>query len=238
MRSIELALLWRRLSSRLSAVSQRPVTPTTAPTPGRKPVITRDDLLQAALRLIGPNRSFSTLSQREVALEAGISPNSFYRQFRDMDELAVALIDLAGSKLRLIISTARSRAEDQRSIVRVGVEVFMDQVREPDKIMHVLLRDGTTGSELFKRAVDRELNFFEGVLREELLRLAALENVEIHEPALAAKAITRLLFAMGAAAIDMPRERDPELVSQMVRMVLMIAYGARHDVLKPASLHQ
>ena len=33
---------------------------------------------------------------REVAREAGIAPNSFYRQFRDMDELAVALIERAG----------------------------------------------------------------------------------------------------------------------------------------------
>ena len=62
----------------------------------RKAAISREDLLAAALRLIGPHRSVSSLSLREVAREAGIAPNSFYRQFRDIDELAVALIDLAG----------------------------------------------------------------------------------------------------------------------------------------------
>jgi AcrR family transcriptional regulator len=63
----------------------------------RKPAISRDDLLAAAMKLIGPNRSLSTVSLREVAREAGIAPNSFYRQFRDMGELSIALIDLAGS---------------------------------------------------------------------------------------------------------------------------------------------
>ena len=63
--------------------------------PGRRASISRDDLLAAALRLLGPHRSVSSLSLREVTREAGIAPNSFYRQFRDMDELAVALIDLA-----------------------------------------------------------------------------------------------------------------------------------------------
>jgi AcrR family transcriptional regulator len=68
----------------------------TESSPTRKLSISREDLLAAALKLIGPHRSVSSLSLREVAREAGIAPNSFYRQFRDMDELAVALIDLAG----------------------------------------------------------------------------------------------------------------------------------------------
>ncbi len=62
--------------------------PVDAPSgPGRRAVISRDDLIEAALKLVGPNRSVSTLSLREVARAAGIAPNSFYRHFRDTDEL-------------------------------------------------------------------------------------------------------------------------------------------------------
>ena len=87
--------------------------------PARKASISRDDLLAAALALIGPHRSVSTLSLREVAREAGIAPNSFYRQFRDMDELTVALIDLSGRSLRTIIGEARQRAaSSERSVIR------------------------------------------------------------------------------------------------------------------------
>lgn len=194
---------------------------------GRKTSISREDLLAAALRLIGPHRSVSSLSLREVAREAGIAPNSFYRQFRDMDELAVALIDVAGRSLRKIIGAARHRVATQRGIVRGSVETFMEQLRADDKLLHVLLREGTVGSDAFKQAVDRELMFFEEELRTDLVRLAAAEGTVMHEPALVSKAITRLVFAMGAMAMDLPPERDRELVDQICTMVTMIITGAR-----------
>ncbi len=196
--------------------------------PGRKASISREDLLAATLKLIGPHRSVSTLSLREVAREAGIAPNSFYRQFRDMDELAVALIDLAGRSLRAIIGEARQRATSkERSVVRGSVEAFIEQLRADDKLLHVLLREGTVGSDAFKQAVDRELNFFEEELRIDLIRLAEREGAPLHEPALVSKAITRLVFAMGATAMDLPPEKDPELINQMSQMVRMIITGAR-----------
>ena len=196
--------------------------------PARKASISRDDLLAAALSLIGPHRSVSTLSLREVAREAGIAPNSFYRQFRDMDELTVALIDLAGRSLRTIIGQARLRAADSnRGVIRLSVETFMEQLRADDRLMHVLLREGTAGSDAFKQAVDRELGYFEEELKADLVRLAALDGATLHEPALAAKAITRLVFAMGGSAIDLPEERDPELIEEMSQMIRMIITGAR-----------
>ncbi len=199
----------------------------TGPALGRKASISREDLLAAALKLVGPHRSVSTLSLREVAREAGIAPNSFYRHFRDVDELAVALIDLAGRSLRKIIGEARQRARVDRSIVRSSVEAFMEQMRADDKLLHVLLREGTVGSDAFKQAVDRELNFFEEELRLDLIRLAALDGSTLHEPALVAKAITRLVFAMGATAMDLPPEEDPQLVEQLSQMVRMIITGSR-----------
>jgi AcrR family transcriptional regulator len=201
---------------------------------GRKATISREDLLAAALKLIGPHRSLSTLSLREVAREAGIAPNSFYRQFRDMDELAVALIDVAGRSLRNIVGAARKRATTDRSIVRGSVEAFMERLRADDKLLHVLLREGTVGSDAFKQAVDRELSFFEEELRLDLIRLNAAQGHALREPALVAKAITRLVFAMGATAMDLPREKDPELITQLSLMVRMIIAGSRTLAAEPA----
>ncbi|PTT63987.1 HTH-type transcriptional repressor FabR, partial [Stenotrophomonas sp. HMWF003] len=181
------------------------------------------------LALIGPHRSVSTLSLREVAREAGIAPNSFYRQFRDMDELTVALIDLAGRSLRTIIGEARQRAaSSERSVIRLSVETFFEQLRADHKLLHVLLREGSAGSDAFKQAVDRELGYFEDELRVDLIRLAAADGgAVLHEPALASKAITRLVFAMGATAVDQPQEKDAELIEQLSQMLRMIITGAR-----------
>ena len=202
-------------------------TPEDANSPARR-TVSREDLLAAALKLIGPHRSLSTLSLREVAREAGIAPNSFYRQFRDMDELAVALIDAAGRSLRTIIGEARQRATSTAtSVVRVSVETFMEQLRADDKLLHVLLREGNVGSDAFKHAVERELQFFEEELCIDLIRLAARDNAPLYEPALVSKAITRLVFAMGATAMDLPPEKDPELIEQLSEMVRLIITGSR-----------
>ena len=213
----------------LSALTQATLPDASSDTAhvGRKPAISREDLLAAALRLIGPHRSVSSLSLREVAREAGIAPNSFYRQFRDIDELAVALIDLAGQSLRRIVGAARHRAAIGRSPVHGSVEAFMEQLRADDRLLHVLLREGTVGSDAFKSAVDRELGFFEEELRIELIRFADADGVTLHQPELAAKAITRLAFAIGTTALDRPAERDAELVEQLSQMVRMILVGAR-----------
>ena len=208
-------------------MTTEPASPAVDHAVGRKPSIAREDLTAAALRLIGPHRSVSSLSLREVAREAGIAPNSFYRQFRDMDELAVALIELAGQSLREIVGKARRRTVSGQGVVRGSVEAFMEQVRADDKLLHALLREGTVGSDAFKQAVDRQLGFFEEELRIDLIRLAAADGHTLHEPALVAKAITRLAFAIGATAMDLPRDRDPELIDQLAQMVRMIINGSR-----------
>ncbi len=196
-------------------------------TPGRKPMISREDIIAAALKLLGPSRSVSTLSLREVAREAGIAPNSFYRHFRDMDELAVALIDMAGESLRQIIGEARQRASLEVSVVQSCTDAFMEQLRGDDRLLHILLREGTVGSDAFKHAVERQLSFFEEELGQDLVRLAALKGSGLYQPALTAKAITRLVFTMGATVLDLPREKQDELAAQIVKMVRIIIAGTQ-----------
>lgn len=195
--------------------------------PGRKPVISREDIIAAALRVLGPSRSVSTLSLREVARAAGIAPNSVYRHFRDMDELAVALIDLAGESLRQIIGEARQRSSSEQGVVQGCTDAFMEQLRADDRLLHILLREGTVGSDAFKRAAERQLNFFEDELRLDLMHLSVMKKSGLYEPALTAKAITRLVFAMGATALDLPKDKHAELNEQIVLMVRMIIAGTQ-----------
>ena len=61
--------------------------------------LTRSSLLQAALSLMGEGRSFTSLGIREIAREAGMVPNAFYRHFRNTDELGLALVEEGASPL-------------------------------------------------------------------------------------------------------------------------------------------
>ena len=195
---------------------------------GRKATITKEELFQATLNLIGPQKSIASLSLREVAREAGIAPNSFYRHFKDIDELAIALIDRSGLVLRRIIREARLQASKQQSIIRSSVEVFIQQLDADEGNLSLLLREGYTGSTSYKAAVDRQLNFFQQELQEDLIRLEQMNNGKISHADIAAKAITQLVFNMGAKVIEIPAEQRTEVAEQTMIMIRMILEGARH----------
>lgn len=195
---------------------------------GRKATITKEELFQAALNLIGPKKSIASLSLREVAREAGIAPNSFYRHFKDMDELAIELIDRAAIALREILHHARLKASLDTSIVRSSVEVFIEQLDRDEGFLSLMLREGHTGSDSYKDAVDKQLNYFQQELQEDLIRLEAAQNRTMHHPDLAAKAITQLVFGMGAKVIDLSHEQRHEIAEQTIAMIRMILVGARH----------
>ena len=194
---------------------------------GRKATITKEELFQAKLNLIGPEKSISALSLREVAREAGIAPNSFYRHFKDIDELAIELINRAGVVLRKIIREARLKASKQESIIRTSVEVFLQQLDADDGNLSLLLREGYTGSISYKRAVEQQLSFFQQELQEDLIRLERLNHNKLFHPDLVAKAITQLVFNMGAKAIDLPRHERDLVAQQTMIMIRMILEGAR-----------
>lgn len=195
---------------------------------GRKATITREELFQATLNLIGPQKSIASLSLREIAREAGIAPNSFYRHFKDIDELAIALIDRSGLVLRRIIREARLQASKQQSIIRSSVEVFIQQLDADEGNLSLLLREGYTGPTSYKAAVDRQLNFFQQELQEDLIRLEQMNNGKISHADIAAKAITQLVFNMGAKVIEIPAEQRTEVAEQTMIMIRMILEGARH----------
>ena len=195
---------------------------------GRKATISRDELFDAALKLIGPQKSISSLSLREVTREAGIAPNSFYRHFKDIDELAITLIDQAGIRLREIFTQARLKARQGESIIRSSVEVFIAQLDADEGNLSLLLREAYTGSASYKQAVEKQLDFFEQELQEDLIRLEQANQHKLQYPELVAKAITQLVFSMGARVIDMSAEQRQEIAEQTMIMIRILLEGARH----------
>jgi AcrR family transcriptional regulator len=192
-----------------------------------KKTINAQDVMDAAVGLLDSNRSVSTLSLREIARAAGIAPNTFYRHFRDVDDLTVAVIDQAGRSLRGVIRESRKLATQEHGVIRGSVEAFMKQLDGKEGYLQVLVREMSTGPEPFRLAVDRELVSFEDELHDELELVQKNTAVEVYKPALVAKAITRLVFTMGAIAADVSAKERSELTEQTIEMIRMIMVGAQ-----------
>jgi len=67
-------------------------------------------LIDAALRLAVETRSIRSIGVRELGREAGLNPNTFYRHFRTMDDLGLALLDQIVQELRLPLQELRRKA--------------------------------------------------------------------------------------------------------------------------------
>lgn len=103
----------------------------------------------------------------------------------------------------------------------------MEQLNAEAGYLDLLLREGKVGSEAFKQAVERQLVFFEEELMTDLLRLEALNGHKLYRADLVARAITRLVFVMGASAASQSPQAQSETLEQTALMLKMLLSGSR-----------
>ena len=130
---------------------------------------TRRALVDAAFNQLSAEKSFSNLSLREVAREAGIAPTSFYRHFKDMDELGLAMVDESGLVLRQLMRQARKRIEKGGSVVALSVETFFELINDRPNVFRLLLRESSGTSQAFRTAASREIQHFVAELTDYIL---------------------------------------------------------------------
>lgn len=59
-----------------------------------------------------------------MAREAGIAPTSFYRHFRDVDELGLTMVDESGLMLRQLMRRARQRIAKGGGDPHLGLHIY------------------------------------------------------------------------------------------------------------------
>jgi TetR/AcrR family transcriptional regulator, fatty acid biosynthesis regulator len=187
---------------------------------------TRRSLIEAALKL-SAQQGFSSLSIREVTKAAGITPAGFYRHFRNMEELGLALVDEIGLALRQLLRNARKSFDKEGSAVRASVETFIDYITTNSNLFRVLQGERQGSSPAFRKALFAEINRFIEEVTDDLLKGSKILKQPLQDPELAAEAIVAVAFTVGAEAMDLPRHRRKELVERLIKEIKMILRGAR-----------
>ncbi|MBR9729362.1 HTH-type transcriptional repressor FabR [Shewanella intestini] len=184
---------------------------------------TRRALVDAAFNQLSAERSFSSLSLREVAREAGIAPTSFYRHFKDMNELGLTMVDEGGLTLRQMMRKGRQRAEAGGSVIRISVDTFMEVLESNPNVFRILLHERSGTSAAFRAAVEREIEHFISELAH-----YTIDNANRSEELARAQAeaLVILVFNAGATALDLKRSDRKRLADQLVLQLRMVATGA------------
>jgi AcrR family transcriptional regulator len=90
----------------------------------------RRKLIEAALRLAARKSSVASLGLRELAREAGLNPNTFYRHFKDLDELSIVLVDEFGQELRRRRNESRRMTTDFATFLAHSLKTYFEFAAE------------------------------------------------------------------------------------------------------------
>ncbi len=185
---------------------------------------TRQNIIHAAFSLLDENRSLSAISLREVAREAGIAPTSFYRHFKDMDELGLTLVDEAGLALRQLMRQARRRIESGGGVIDTSVDTFMEFISGNKNVFRLLLREHTGTSAAYRLAVHREIQHFIDELTDYILEQQDMDHKSAE---FQADAMVRLVFSSGAEALESDPKQRKHIGDKVKAQLRFVQLGAR-----------
>jgi AcrR family transcriptional regulator len=184
---------------------------------------TRRCIIEAAFSLLDEQRSMSSISLREVARAAGIAPTSFYRHFKDIDELGLTLVDEAGLALRQLMRQARVRIASGGGVINISVDTFMEFITANNNVFRLLLREHTGTSMAFRAAVLREIKHFNVELTDYTISTTGLPYSIAN---LQAEAMVKLVFSAGAEALDASNEQKVNVAERVKLQLRFVVNGA------------
>jgi TetR/AcrR family transcriptional regulator, fatty acid biosynthesis regulator len=191
--------------------------------------LTRGNLLQAALQLIGEGRSFTSLGIREIAREAGIVPNAFYRHFRNTDELGLALVEEVGITLRRLLREARQTETNQGDMVRRSVEVYHAYVKQNRLQFLFISGERSGGSRLLRLAIRNDVSHFTNEMAQDFRRLGFYKDLPTASLQMVCGLIVTTMLAAATDILDLPPEQpllEAEMTENFVRQLQVVLLGA------------
>ncbi|MES0872573.1 TetR family transcriptional regulator [Sinimarinibacterium thermocellulolyticum] len=198
--------------------------------------------MAAALQLAATTRSLASLGLREVARQAGLNPNTFYRHFKSFDDLGLAVIEALAGELRQGLRERRRRP--------MGDALRLDDVRDPLELMRraeaiveesvaLVLEFVTEHQQAYVVGI-RELHGTSPVLRaalrtvfDDLARDMAEDVLEIVPPQFVdadavhgiATVVIREMAFYSLDYLEQPQRRE-QIRIEAQRFILMLLWGA------------
>jgi TetR/AcrR family transcriptional regulator, fatty acid biosynthesis regulator len=190
---------------------------------------TRAHLMEGALELMGQGRGFSSLSLREVTRAAGVVPASFYRHFRDLDELGLALVEESGATLRRLLRDVRRDGVPLTDMLRQSVLIYKNHVEAHR--LHFLFIAGERGggAPVIRKAIRTEESHFASEMAQDMRTLGLMPGLSTETLRMLCGLVVTTMINAATEILDLPRKQprlEKELVDNFVRQLRLIFLGA------------
>lgn len=196
---------------------------------GERKQRTRESLLDAALTLMNQGRSFTSLGLREITREAGVVPTSFYRHFKDMDELGLALVEEGGMTLRRLLREARKDSRPGNDMLHRSVMIYRDYLAQNRLSFLFVASERTGGSPVIRSAIRAEVNHFTNEMAQDLRALNYLPGLSTASLQMICGLVVNTMLNACTDILDLPPNQpqaERELIDNFVRQLRLIFLGA------------
>ncbi len=197
---------------------------------GEKKLQTRKSLMDSALSLVGQGENFTNISLREVAKGAGLVPTSFYRHFKDMDELGLSLVDELGMILRKLMRATRQRNGFAEKMTRNSVEVYSDYVLQHRNYFYFMCQCRGGGTPALRNALRNELKFFANELAVDLSKTPTTKTIASEDLNVACQLLVETVFDSTVDLLDLIDTNQnycDEFNAQLIKKLRLIWLGLK-----------
>lgn len=192
---------------------------------------TRQALMDAALSLSADGHSIASLGLREVTRACGVSPAAFYIHFRDLEELALAVVDDMCYVLRRKMREIRRATPRPENAVQGSVEDFLAFYKSHRRAVDFVARERIGGTPRMRQAIAREIALLTDDLTNDLRYLPLLKPWPDTDIDALSRLLVSTVISFFSDIVVMP-EKSPDAVEprahQLIRELRLILVGARH----------
>jgi AcrR family transcriptional regulator len=186
---------------------------------------TRRAIIAAALKLL-QERSFSSLSLREVTREVGIVPAAFYRHFESMEALGLVLIDESFRTLRDTLRGARTGRLDPSRVIESSVETVIASITDRREHWRFIYRERSGGVTVLRYAIRTELRLITSELATDLARFDGLSAWSTEDLNVLAALFVNSMIVIAEAIEDAQSAAALEDIRRLaVKQLRMITIG-------------
>ena len=164
-------------------------------------------LVQAALRLITESRSLTSLGLRELAREAGLNPNTFYRHFKTLDEFGLQVLGYVAEDMKAEVRKLRQMAASSEQASHDTVSFVYDYFAANPAAITVAVRELHGPSHLLRTALESQLSASAREMAEDIIErnlVGSVADATIHE--ISQMTIRYILFR-AMDYVDKPEQR-------------------------------
>ena len=201
---------------------------------------TSQALIQAALQLCA-NEGYASLSLRSVARKAGIAPTSFYRHFREIDEMGVEMAAQAKTVLEDWLARARKKMtfpaikksndpalvlKSIECITRPFAETFIDCLKKNQQLLHLFFQERTGSSEAMRTAISEACHHLTDLLTEDIKKLSQAVKIDFSEVRLIADTMLSIVTNSGMEMLTQPDVKPGDVTGRATQKLNLLLLGA------------